>query len=295
MRMPRIDLSELPPPEIVEAIDYEAILQAMIDEMIALHPSIAPVLRLQSEPVRKLLEVAAYREILLRQRVNDAARAVMLATAVGADLDNLAANYGVRRLDVPAPAESSGSPRPESDERLRRRVLLAIEAFSAAGPSGAYVYHALTAAPELRDATAISAEPGSVTVTLMQSTDEPEPTEDQRVRVVAALSSDRVRPLTDIVIVSGPVVVETPIIAELLLYPGPDGAVVTARAQARLEEWLESVAYLGRDLRRSAIFSRLHVDGVQSVNLISPAEDVIGNPRQAIMVPEISVTVAGGA
>ena len=40
----------------------------------------------------------AYRELLIRQRVNDAARGVMLATASGTDLDNLAANFNVERL-----------------------------------------------------------------------------------------------------------------------------------------------------------------------------------------------------
>ena len=43
----------------------------------------------ESDPAWTILEVAAYRELLLRQRINDASRAVMLAFATGADLEHL--------------------------------------------------------------------------------------------------------------------------------------------------------------------------------------------------------------
>ncbi|PJN94872.1 baseplate assembly protein, partial [Amaricoccus sp. HAR-UPW-R2A-40] len=93
-----IDLSRLPPPDVVERLDFETILGAMKADLIARAPDLAPALALESEPAVKILEVAAYRELLLRARINDAARAVMIATATGADLDHLAALFGVARF-----------------------------------------------------------------------------------------------------------------------------------------------------------------------------------------------------
>ncbi|SQC69224.1 baseplate assembly protein J (GpJ) [Pseudomonas aeruginosa] len=100
-----IDLSQLPPPHAVEQLDYEQILAERKAYAISLWPEdqqaeIAARLALESEPLTKLLEENAYREMLWRQRVNEAALANMLASAQGADLDQLAANYNVRRLVI---------------------------------------------------------------------------------------------------------------------------------------------------------------------------------------------------
>ena len=90
-----IDLSQLPPPHAVEQLDYEQILAERKAYAISLWPEdqqaeIAARLALESEPLTKLLEENAYREMLWRQRVNEAALANMLASAQGADLDQLA-------------------------------------------------------------------------------------------------------------------------------------------------------------------------------------------------------------
>jgi phage-related baseplate assembly protein len=42
--------------------------------------------------VTALLQVVAYRELLLRQRINEASKAVMVAYAASADLDQIGAN-----------------------------------------------------------------------------------------------------------------------------------------------------------------------------------------------------------
>ena len=62
----RIDLARLPPPDVVETIDYEAVLSSMKADLMARAPELAPVLALESEPLVKLLEVAAWREMVLR-------------------------------------------------------------------------------------------------------------------------------------------------------------------------------------------------------------------------------------
>jgi phage-related baseplate assembly protein len=81
---------------------------------VALYPAdeqdaVRRTLALESEPVTKLLQESTYREILLRQRINEAAQAVMVAYAIGGDLDQLAANYNVKRLTV-TPADNDAVP-----------------------------------------------------------------------------------------------------------------------------------------------------------------------------------------
>src|SRR3546814_9711108 len=50
----------------------------------------------------------------------------------------------------------------ESDSDLRRRLVLAPEGYSVAGPEGAYIFHALSAHPDVLDASAIRSEERSV-------------------------------------------------------------------------------------------------------------------------------------
>ncbi|MFP3686174.1 baseplate assembly protein, partial [Bacillus sp. SIMBA_026] len=91
-------LSQLPVPNVVEAIDYEEILSALLTDLVGRYPEFdVPA---ESDPIYKVLEVAAYREMLVRQRVNQAARAVMLAYAEDEDLDNLGALFNVKRLQT---------------------------------------------------------------------------------------------------------------------------------------------------------------------------------------------------
>ena len=140
-----IDLSKLPPPPVVEPLDFEAIRADLLADFIARYPEFSAVV--ESEPVLKLFEAWAYRELLLRQRINDAARSVMIATAGGADLEHLAALFGVERLTG------------EDDHALRYRSQLAIESFSVAGPAGAYMFHGLSASDAIKDLDVTSPAP----------------------------------------------------------------------------------------------------------------------------------------
>lgn len=86
-----IDLSKLPAPEFVEALSFEGILAAMLSDLTARCPSYTNLL--ESDPAYKILEVAAYRELLLRHRINEEGRALLVAFATGNDLDHLGITY----------------------------------------------------------------------------------------------------------------------------------------------------------------------------------------------------------
>lgn len=278
-RFTAIDLSGLAPPGIIETLDYEQIVTTMRDDLVERFPLIAGVIDLESEPARKLIEAFAYRELRLRARINDAARAVLLASSWGTNLDHLGALF--------ATARQAG----ETDDRFRRRIQLAPEAFSVAGPEGAYQYHALTVAPWARDVSAVSRRPGVVRVTVLKEGADPIPTLAEREAVRLHLRNEAIRPLTDVVEVMAPAIRRTRIVAKLTLYPGPDGQLVRQRAFAAVTTWVEKNRMLGMNLRRSALYAALHQEGVHSVDLFSPAEDLVLDVTEIYAVDAIEVSV----
>ncbi len=173
--MVTIDLSQLPAPDVVETLDYEILLAERKATLISLYPeeqqaAIARTLSLESEPIVKLLQENAYREVILRQRINEAAKAVMVAYALDDDLDQLGANNGVERLTITAADETAIPPTAavmESNDDFRARIAAAFEGLSVAGPTGAYEYHARRADGRVADASAISPSPAVVTVTVL--------------------------------------------------------------------------------------------------------------------------------
>lgn len=70
-------------------------------------------------------------------------------------------------------------------------------------------------------------------------------------------------------------------------------AWVMAAAKVSLQRYIASQTRLGRDIRRSAIFAALHVEGVQRVELASPLADVVLNKTQAASCTQWSVTNGG--
>ena len=80
---------------------FSGFIEVILAEMRAKMRELCPEwtgYELESDPANKVLEVAAYREMLIRQRVNEAACGVMVAFATGSDLDHLAAFYPEKRL-----------------------------------------------------------------------------------------------------------------------------------------------------------------------------------------------------
>ncbi|HEY0626686.1 MAG TPA: baseplate J/gp47 family protein [Allosphingosinicella sp.] len=287
-----VDLSRLPAPAVIEELSFEAIYAAMLARLQELLPGFDATV--ESDPAVKVLQVAAYRELLLRQRINDAARAVMPAYAVGADLDNLAALMGVTRLELsPADPDTNAPAVMESDADLRRRLVLAPEGFSVAGPAGAYIFHALSASGDVLDASATSPVPGQVIVTVLARDGSGVPDAALLDLVEAHVSDENRRPLTDEVIVQAAQIVNYQIEATIKTFAGPDGSIVLAEAQRRIEEYIELSHRLGRDITRSAVLAALHCEGVQNVTLASPAADIVVTRLQAPWCTALSVTHAG--
>ncbi|EKN4071809.1 baseplate assembly protein [Yersinia enterocolitica] len=299
--MSTIDLSQLPAPLAVEALDYETLLAERKAELIALYPAdeqeaIMRTLSLESEPLVKLLQENAYRELVLRQRVNEAAQAVMVAYANGSDLDQLGANNNVQRLVI-TPANPDAIPPitavMESDTDFRLRIPQAFEALSVAGPTGAYEAHARSADGRVADASALSPSPACVTVTVLARAGNGEASPELLDIVRAALNDEDVRPVADRITVQSAAIVNYQIDAVLYIYPGPEAEPVRAAAQMKLDSYINTQRRLGRDIRTSAIYAALHVEGVQGVELNAPTADVVLDKTQAAYCTRAVLTVGG--
>ncbi|MHB9322246.1 baseplate assembly protein [Phytobacter diazotrophicus] len=299
--MSTVDLSQLPAPEIIDVPDFEILLAARKAELIALYPrdeqeSVRRVLALESEPMVKILQENTYREILLRQRINEAAQAVMLAYALNTDLDQLGALFNVERLTV-TPADTAAVPPVdavmEADDDLRARVQSAFEGLSVAGPTAAYEFHARSADGRVADVTATSPSPAQVVVTVLGRDGDGTPPADLVDAVATALNDETIRPVADRLIVQAAQIVPYKIAATLYFYPGPEAEPIIAAAKTRLQSYIVSVQRLGRDIRRSAIYAALHVEGVQRVELTFPAADVVLDKTQASWCTDWSVTGGG--
>ncbi|WP_416411588.1 baseplate assembly protein [Pantoea sp. App145] len=299
--MATIDLSQLPAPDVVEALDYETLLAERKATLISLYPeeqqdAVAATLALESEPIVKILEENAYRELILRQRINEAATAVMVAYALDDDLDQLGANNGVTRLTI-TPADDTTIPPTaavmESNDDYRARIAAAFEGLSVAGPTGAYEYHAKSADGRVADASAISPSPAVVTVTILGREGNGAAADDLLAVVDAALNDEDVRPVADRVSVQSAEIVDYAIEAELYLYPGPEAEPIRAASEAKLTAYVTAQKRLGRDIRLSALYAAMHVEGVQRVNLIQPVADVVLDKTQAAYCTGYTLTVGG--
>ncbi len=289
-----IDLSQLPVPKVVETIDYEEILSALLDDLVERYPEFdVPA---ESDPIYKVLEVAAYREMLVRQRVNQAARAVMLAYAEDEDLDNLGALFNVKRLQTYAGDPGAIPPVPpeyETNPDFRRRILLSLEGLSTAGPEGAYIFHALSASGSVLDASATSPAPGDVVVTVLGREGDGTAPPELLDAVEQAVSAETVRPLTDHVTVQGAEIVPYTIAATLYFQPGPDSQVVLAEARAEAQRYADRQHRLGMDITLSGVYAALHRAGVQRVELASPTATINVNRQQAAYCTAITLTDGG--
>lgn len=317
-------IANLPEPALIEELNYEAILRELVQDFLARHPDYSALL--ESDPAIKLLQVFAYRELILRQRVNDAFKATLLAFAETGDLDNLAAFYGVERQAA------------EPDDDLRSRTIERIKGSSTAGGAAWYRYQTLTADERVVDALVTSPDAGQVRIALL-SNEGPaikaatgaaldalgatygvarnlqanEQDEAYRARVLQAalggrgdgaassqllgivdakVQADEVRVITDTVQVISATIAQVDVVANVYLYPDQQAAILTGLEQA-IRTAFAAEAGLGWDLTPSWLISRLHVQGVQRVELVSPASTVVADSTTAVALGAVTINLAG--
>lgn len=303
MNFTPIDLSQLPDPSVVEAIDYEQILAERKAYAVSLWPAdeqaaIAALLALESEPLTKLLQENAYRETLWRQRVNEAALATLLAKARESDLEQIAAGVNVQRLTIIAANPMATPPLAavmEGDNALRERAQMAWEGLSTAGPRNSYVFHARSADGLVADATADSPSPAVVVVTIQGALGDGSVDQALIDSVAAYLSDDDRRPVADRLTVQGAEVLPYSVDATLYLSTvGPEAEPIRAAAEAKLDAYVNQRRRLGVEVSESAIHAALHAEGVTKV-VLTGWVDITPTAAQAAYCTGYSVSIGGQA
>jgi len=268
-----IDLTALPAPAVLEALDFEETYQAELATYRQLMEDdgqewSAP---LESDPVTKLIELGSYRRLLNRARVNDASKALLLAYAKGTDLDQLAANVNLKRLVIQAEDLAAVPPVPavmEEDDALRERVQLVYEGLTTAGPRNSYILHARNASGLVADATAESPSPAVVVVTVLSLEGNGAAPADLVTTVAAQLNDDDVRPVADRVIVQSAQILPYKVDAKVYMVSnGPENEAILAACRERLQAWINPRRRLGVEVARSGVDAQLHINGVSRVEL----------------------------
>jgi phage-related baseplate assembly protein len=293
-----VDFSQLPQPQVVQQLDYESIVSAMLADLQARVEAdgLTYTALLESDPAYKVIEVCAYRELLLRQSANEDALATMLAYAQGPDLDNIGANYDCPRLTI-TPANPNTVPPTaavmEQDTPYRARIQASMEGFSVAGPVGAYVFFAKSSSGDVLDASATSPVAGTVLVSVLSQTGNgtaPQATLDA---VTAVLSADTTRPLCDTVLVQSAQIQQYSIVAVIELAPTADEDTTIANATAAAQAYATSVFRLGYTVSLGKMEGAIGVPGVTDVQLQAPGmtATILNTPQQAAYCTGISISV----
>ncbi len=187
---------------------------------------------------------------------------------------------------------TSGGQDEESPDNYRERIRQAPESFSNAGSKGAYKFHTLSSDQSIIDVVVISPSAGMVDIYPLVSTGTP--SDELIASVQAYLSDDKIRPLTDNVIVKKPEAVDFSITAKLTLYSYADLTSVQLAVNEGLNSYKTTLkSKLNKDIVPNQIISILNaIYGVYNVELISPAFQSLESNQWANL-QEINISYEG--
>lgn len=322
----------LPAMRVLEKVDTEKIISNRMAQLVEIWKQHDPpnaaqydVGGTEFDPIRINQELNAYFELLVRDRVNQAARAVTLVYAVGSDLDAIASRYpfGVPRLT----STINNVTVQESDEEYRQRIWLSPNIFSLNGPGQgtyeSYVFWAMSAPmptdvlPIKHAAALTTRASGIVTIPIITTGTFPEPgieyTPDGRpiavltgvpdptplaaqigavYRYIIAPGMAR-KGLTDVINVVKPKVLHTNIDVKVYGFPGIEPIQLMRNIGRSLADMLIAIRWLGADLTILSLQGALALSGVYRSVISSPTDDVAGGVNSVVFCDGFRVEYMG--
>lgn len=196
-------------------------------------------------------------------------------------------------------ASGSGSDEPDDDE-FYSLLRISQDAYSVAGPIGAYIYHAKSVSTEIADVAPVSPQPGHVVLYVLMD-DGSIANEETKAAVLEACSNGDVRPMTDFVSIDDPEVVQYDI--ELTYYINNNGGMSASDVQdaisAAVEEYVSwQSSKLGRDINPSELIRLAQSTGCKRVELTNPEFTSLrdgsdGSVPQVAQIRHVNVTNGG--
>lgn len=280
------DLAALGTPEIIEQIDYESVRTGRLQKFLSFCTAKGipyDVDGLESDPAVVLLEEASYEETVLRARGNDIALQHYLYYASGSSLDHMAAFYDVIRLTG------------EDDDRLKARVILAIQGRSTGGTAPRYKAVAMGASLRVADAFVYVVPPSPVVNIAVFATDNNGVADQALLDTVrAAVNADAVRMVNDTLSVRSAVVQVVNVAADIWLLPDASTEVLATIVSTLPRTWIAESG-LGRDLLLDWLRARMMISGVYKVAITAPLADVPMEPFQAARIGTVTLNFRGRA
>lgn len=227
---------------------------------------------------RLMIDVIAYREMLIRSAINEAAKQNLVAFANGVMLDYLGDFFSVVRLEN------------ETDEQLRRRIRLAPESYATTGSRQAYIFHALSTDASIIDCDAVRGASGKIFIYILTASGVVSPELIQA--VFDNTSDEKKRPLSDLVEVIAGESLEANLNIEITpLASANPQSVLTAATEKANSYAARLKTKLGQDVVPSQIISELSADNVWQVKVLSPAQTLIIEPWQLANFTNITLTL----
>lgn len=175
-------------------------------------------------------------------------------------------------------AQSTGGADTEADDSFRERIRLGAAGYSVAGPKRAYEYLAMAVSVQVKDAEATSPTPGTVLVTLLMDRGmSADAKAELMAKVLAALSAEDVRPLTDTVEVAEAETVTFEVVLQYDAPPNQEAAVKTALEDAAQDYLAWQEAEIGRGIDPGQLLFRAYQCGAMRVTE-GPQSHIAGGP-----------------
>ena len=243
----------LPPLTVVKTVDYEVIVAEIAASAGVENNSPA-------DPAYRVVLACAYREMLIRQEMNEQAKGLTLAHAFGSQLDHIGVTY-YRNPDGSPILRRAG----ELDDDYRARLQESPEGLSVAGPEGAYRFHARNASQEVKDVSVDSPQPCEIDLFVLGRTSDGQASPGLLQGVDTYLKP--FRPFGDRVRVRSAEIVRYALNATVFVSSELDPAMALEVAEKRAKAYVAQMHKLGGQVVRSAVDAALTVEGVTEVVL----------------------------
>ncbi|WP_336288758.1 MULTISPECIES: baseplate J/gp47 family protein [unclassified Bartonella] len=267
-------------PEIIAELSFEEIRACALAHLKELLPNYT---FLESDPAVKVIEAFSYRELLLRQRINDAARDNILDFSTGSSLDELGEWHGVERMED------------EDDDRYRERIKLHARSGKASGTEPYYKFVALSADHRVKDAIIYrKGRDPTIHVALFGNNEAETVSQELLEKVSNALHEKSVIMTNDTIIVHAAVAKVVNLEADVWLLPETALTILT-KMEANLRAAWRQEQVLGRQLSLSWWVSKLMIAGVQKVIALEPMEDIAVSAEEVLSVGTVILNFKGRA
>lgn len=257
------NVSNLPEPSFIDRD-----VQAVTAEIIAKYEQLSGKTLYPAQADRIFVDVIAYREMLIRNSIQEAAKQNLLAFARAPVLDYIGDLMGVYRLEG------------ETDDQLRQRIRLAPETYSTAGCRLAYTFHALSANADIIDAAPVRADSmdagieGDIHIYVLTKSGVVSQTILDQVE--ASCNAITRRPISDDVTAYAGVKKDYALNVTVTPYDTADSAKVAAAVRAAADNYVAAKrTKLGLDIDPSQIIDALFVDGVYKIDVNTPANTLV--------------------